>query len=275
LENAVSFIHPTALISSRAELAQDVSIGPYVVIEDNVAIGSGCEIGAHATLKRFTRLGTNNHIREHAVLGGLPQDVKFKHEQSELIIGNNNLIGEFTTLHRACGEGKQTRIGSHNFLMVGVHIAHNCVVGDMNVMANGTALAGHVEVEDGAFFSSNVGCHQFARIGRLAMIGGKSKITQDVLPFCTTDGNPPLLRGLNSIGLRRAGVDSVARAQLKLAFKVLFRSGIPFADARARVAEFDNECVVHLLHFIEDSKRGCHRKTLRTPAQSQAEQEGL
>jgi UDP-N-acetylglucosamine acyltransferase len=181
-------IHPTAVVSPRAELAAGVRVGPYAIIEDDVRIGAGCELAAHVVVKRFTRMGRGNRVFEHATLGGEPQDVKFKGETSYLEIGDDNLIRECATLHRASGAGGVTRIGSRNFLMIGVHIAHNCVVGDDNIFANGAALAGHIEVEDHAFLSSNVGCHQFVRIGRYAMVGGKSKIVQDVLPFFTTDG---------------------------------------------------------------------------------------
>ncbi|MFN2456346.1 MAG: acyl-ACP--UDP-N-acetylglucosamine O-acyltransferase, partial [Pyrinomonadaceae bacterium] len=198
-------IHPTAIISPRAEIAPDAHIGAYAVIEEDVSIGAGCEIMAHVVIKRFTSLGRRNRVFEHAVLGGCPQDVKFKNERSRLIIGDDNLIRESATIHRASGEGEATRIGSRNFLMIGTHVAHNCVIGDDNIFANGAALAGHVTVEDHVFLSSNVGAHQFVRFGRYAMTGGKSKIVQDVLPFFITDGNPPRVRGINSIGLHRAG----------------------------------------------------------------------
>ncbi|HEV2763939.1 MAG TPA: acyl-ACP--UDP-N-acetylglucosamine O-acyltransferase, partial [Pyrinomonadaceae bacterium] len=183
-------IHPTAVVGPRAELAPDVSVGPYAVIEDDVRVGEGCEIGAHAVVKRFTTLGARNRVFEYACLGGEPQDVKFGGERSGLVVGDDNLIREYVTIHRASGEGALTRVGSRNFLMVGVHVAHNCEVGDDNIFANGAALAGHIVVEDHVFLSNNVGCHQFVRLGRYAMVGGKSKIVQDVLPFFTTDGNP-------------------------------------------------------------------------------------
>src|SRR6266446_3624695 len=141
-------IHQTAVVNPSAQLAADVRIGPYAVIEDEAEIGQGCEVGAHAVIKRFTSLGRRNRVFEHAVLGGEPQDIKFKGESSRLIVGDDNMIREFCTLHRACGEGETTRIGSRNFLMVGVHVAHNCIVGDDNVFANGAALAGHINVED-------------------------------------------------------------------------------------------------------------------------------
>ncbi len=252
-------IHQTAVISSRAQLAPGVRVGPYAVIEDDVSIGAGCEVGAHAVIKRFTTLGERNRVFEHAILGGEPQDVKFKHEESRLVIGDDNLIREGATLHRASGEGEATLVGSRNFLMIGCHIAHNCVIGDDNIFANEVALAGHITVEDHAFLSNNVGCHQFVRIGRYAMVGGKSKIVQDVLPFFMTDGNPPRVRGLNSVGLRRAGFSTDERRSLKEAYQLLFRSGLALEDAINEMAALDDKNVQHLLSFISGSRRGFTR----------------
>jgi UDP-N-acetylglucosamine acyltransferase len=250
--------HPTAIISARSEIHSDVVVGPYAVIEDDVQIGAGCEVGAHAVVKRFTTLGERNRVFEHAVLGGEPQDVKFKGERSRLVIGDDNLIREFVTIHRAGGEGEATLVGSRNFLMVGVHIAHNCSVGDDNIFANGAALAGYITVEDHVFLSNNVGCHQFVRLGRFAMIGGKSKIVQDVLPFFTTDGNPARVRGLNSIGLRRAGFTGDDRSLLRRAYRILFGTGE--LEARLRELEqIDNEHVRHLARFVRGSERGFTR----------------
>src|SRR6266550_8273602 len=251
--------HPSSVVSERATVAEDVCIGPYAVIEDNVEIGDGCKIGAHAVIKRFTSMGTRNRIFDHAVVGGEPQDVKFASERSRLVIGNDNTIREFCTLHRASGEGQATRIGSRNFLMVGVHIAHNCDVGDDNIFANDVALAGHIMIEDHVFLSNNVGAHQFVRMGRYAMVGGKSKIVQDVLPFFITDGNPPRVRGVNSVGLRRAGFSSEAIRALKSAYQLLFRSGVPLENALKELAQLEDENVAHLVNFIHSSKRGFTR----------------
>jgi UDP-N-acetylglucosamine acyltransferase len=252
-------IHPTAVVSPGARLAEDVRVGPYVVIEDEVVVGDGCVIGAHSVIKQFTSLGRRNRVYEHAVLGGEPQDVKFKGERSRLLIGDDNLIREGVTLHRANGEGEATLIGSRNFLMIGVHVAHNCVVGDDNIFANEVALAGHITVEDHVFLSNNVGCHQFVRLGRYAMVGGKSKIVQDVLPFFITDGNPPRVRGLNTVGLRRAGFPAEARRALKDAYRALFRSRLALEDALAELAQTRDENVQHLLNFIRGSERGFPR----------------
>jgi UDP-N-acetylglucosamine acyltransferase len=264
----MSEIHSTALISPRAELDAGVRVGPFAVIEADVVIGAGCEIGAHAVVKRYTQMGARNRVFEHATLGGEPQDVKFKGEASQLVIGDDNLIREYVTLHRASGEGAATRIGSRNFLMIDVHVAHNCEIGDDNIFANEVALAGHITIEDHAFLSNNVGCHQFIRIGRYAMVGGKSKIVQDVLPFFTTDGNPARVRGLNSVGLRRAGFDATARRNLKRAYQLLFRSNLSLAAALAELEQIDDEHVRHLGQFIRNSKRGFTRADRRVGEES-------
>jgi UDP-N-acetylglucosamine acyltransferase len=264
-------IHSTAIVSASAAIAPDVRIGPYVVIEDHVEIAEGCEIGAHAVIKQFTRVGARNRIFEHAVLGGEPQDVKFKGEPSSLIIGDDNLIREFCTFHRACGEGKVTTIGSRNFLMVGVHVAHNCIVGDDNIFTNGAALAGHIEVEDHVFLSNNVGAHQFVRFGRYAMVGGKSKIVKDVLPFFITDGNPAYVRGINSVGLRRAGFSDEARRALKKAYHLLFRAGHALDDALCELEVGADENVRHLVNFIRGSKRGFTRAARRVESVMESE----
>ena len=234
-------------------------IHPTAIIEDNVEIGPDCEIAAYAVIKQFTKIGARNRIFEHAVIGGEPQDVRFKGERSYLQIGDDNLIREFCTFHRASGEGETTRIGSRNFFMVGVHVAHNCIIGDDNIFANEVALAGHITVEDHVFLSNNVGAHQFVRMGRHAMVGGKSKIVQDVLPFFTTDGNPARVRGVNSVGLRRAGFSDEARRALKDAYRMLFRSATPVEEALAQLEQLDDEHVSHLVSFIRGSKRGFTR----------------
>jgi UDP-N-acetylglucosamine acyltransferase len=256
-------VHPTAVISPGAKIGTGVRIGPFAVIEEVVEIGDECEIGAYSILKRFTTIGRRNRIFEHAVLGGEPQDVKFNGEKSRLVIGDDNLIREGATLHRASGEGQATLIGSRNFLMIGVHVAHNCRVGDDNIFANEAALAGHIEVEDHVFLSNNVGAHQFVKMGRYAMVGGKSKIVQDVLPFFVTDGNPPRMRGLNTTGLRRAGFSSESRRALRTAYQLLFRSSLPLESALTQMQSLSDTNVDHLVDFIRKSERGFPRERKR------------
>ena len=252
-------IHSTAVIGQRVAIPENVVVDAYAVIEDDVQIGPDCTIGSHAIIKQFTTIGSRNRVFEHAVVGGEPQDVKFRGERSYLEIGDDNIIREFCTLHRASGEDEATRIGSRNFFMVGVHVAHNCVIGDDNIFANDVALAGHITIEDHVFLSNNVGAHQFVRMGRHAMVGGKSKIVQDVLPFFITDGNPPRVRGVNSIGLRRAGFSEQARRALKNAYRMLFRSATPIEDVLGQLEQVDDENVLHLVNFIRRSKRGFTR----------------
>jgi UDP-N-acetylglucosamine acyltransferase len=259
-------IHKTAFVDPQARLGAGLKVGPYAVIEDLVEIGEGSEIGAHAIVKKFTSLGRRNRIFEHAVIGGEPQDVKFKGEATRLVIGDDNMIREFCTLHRACGEGQTTTVGSRNFFMVGVHIAHNCIVGDDNVFANGVALAGHIEVEDHVFLSNNVGAHQFVRMGRYAMVGGKSKIVQDVLPFFITDGNPPRVRGLNSVGLRRAEFSKEERSALKQAYRILFRRSRSLEERLRELCSLNDRNVNHLADFIKGSTRGFTRANRDTSA---------
>ena len=249
-------IHPTALVDAGARIAGDVDIGAYSIIGPDVTIGAGTRIGPHVVVTGRTVIGARNRIFEHTVIGGEPQDVKFRGEESYLEIGDDNLIREFCTFHRANGEGQTTRIGSRNFFMVGVHVAHNCVIGDDNIFANEVALAGHIQIEDHVFLSNNVGAHQFVRMGRHAMIGGKSKIVQDVLPFFITDGNPARVRGVNSTGLRRAGFSEEERRALKEAYKLLFRSTTPIQHALRELEQIDDEHVAHLVNFIRGSKRG-------------------
>ncbi len=253
------------MVSTSAVLGTGVAVGPYAVVEDQVQIGDESEIGAHAVLKRFTTIGARNRVFEHAILGGEPQDIKFTGEPSYLLVGDENLIREFVTLHRANGAGETTRVGSRNFFMVGVHVAHNCSIGDDNIFANGAALAGHVIVEDHVFLSNNVGVHQFVRLGRYAMIGGKSKIVQDVLPFFTTDGNPPRVRGLNTVGLRRAGFSNETRRALRDAYRLLFRAQLPLAHALAEMENMRDPNVDHLVKFIHESERGFTRAGRRRP----------
>ena len=249
-------IHPTAIISEGARVGRDVKIGPYAVVEDETEIGEGSEIRAHAIIKRFTTLGRGNIVYEGAVLGGEPQDLGFEDCESYLRIGANNRIREGATMHRGTAPGSATVVGSDCFIMATAHVAHNCVLGDRVIIANNVALAGYVDIEDRVFISGGVVVHQFCRIGRLAMIGGNSKIVQDCLPFVTTDGVPGRARGLNITGLRRAGLKSSEVQKLKDAYRSLLRSGLALEEALARLADSRDPFVEHLANFIRTSKRG-------------------
>lgn len=252
-------IHPTSIISESAKLSAGLRIGPYAIIERETEIGEDCEIRAHTVIKRYSSLGRSNIAYEGAVIGGEPQDLGFEDCESYTRIGDQNLIRENVTIHRGTQPGSETRVGSNCFIMACSHVAHNCQVGDRVIIANNVALAGHVEIEDQAFLSGGVVVHQFCRIGRLAMIGGNSKIVQDCLPFTITDGNPGRASGLNLVGLRRAGFRYDEIKLLKEAYRVLLRSGLALEAAIDRLAGIESEAVNHLINFIRSSKRGfCH-----------------
>lgn len=257
-------IHPTAIISPRARLGAGINIGPYAIIEEDTEIGEGCDVRAHAVIKRFTTLGPANTVHEGAVLGGEPQDLGFVDCSSYLRIGANNRIREGVTMHRGAQPESETTVGSNCFIMANAHVAHNCRLADSVIIANNVALAGHVDIQDRVFISGGVVVHQFCRIGRLAMIGGNSKIVQDCLPFVITDGVPGRAHGLNIVGLRRAGFKSGGLQNLKEAYRVLLRSGLSLTDALASLESLGDPLVAHLIDFVRNSSRGfCHEENKR------------
>jgi UDP-N-acetylglucosamine acyltransferase len=237
------------------QLGNDVEIGPYAIIEEDVVIGDGCTIATHAVIKRHSRLGKSNKIAESVVIGGEPQDFKFKPCLSYVEIGDHNQIREGVTIHRGSTEGAATRIGDRNFLMALSHIGHDCRVGDDVVVANASLLAGFVTVFDRAFISGAVAVHQFCRVGRLAMIGGGSKITQDALPFVITDGSPGRARAVNLVGLKRAGIASSEIECLKRAFRAV-RAATDRRQMLASLHALQSPAVSELVQFIETSERG-------------------
>ncbi len=224
-------IHPTAIIGDNAQIADDVEIGPYALIEGDAVIGPGCVIQAHAILTGTVRFGQNNHIGYGAIIGAPPQALAFKPEtKSEVVIGDNNVIREYATIHRGMHDGGATRIGSHNFLMAGAHIAHDCTLGDHVVIANNVLLAGHVEVQDRVFIGGGSTFHQNIRVGTLAMIQGMSGFGKDIPPF-TLALAKNYVGGLNIIGMRRAGFTLEQRTEIKNAFKLLYKSGLNVRQA--------------------------------------------
>lgn len=260
-------LHPTAEIHPSAELGQGVEVGPYAVIGPDVIIGDGSRVESHVVIEPFTRLGANCVIKSHAVLGGEPQDHKFAGERSYLIIGDHNIIREFVTLHRATGEETATVLGDHNMIMAYCHIGHNCTFGSYITMANGVGVSGHVIVEDRVVFGGMVGVHQFVKIGRLAMVGGMSKIEQDIPPFMKADGRPAEVYDVNVIGCRRAGMRDNVRAGLKQAYKLLYRSNFNVSQAieaiEAEVAPTPERD--YLLDFVQSIKYGFRGRQLDTP----------
>jgi UDP-N-acetylglucosamine acyltransferase len=249
-------IHPSAVIAPGAKLGAGVEVGPHAVIEEDVAIGEGCRIAAHAVIKRHTRMGLRNRVAEHAVIGGDPQDFKFDPGTvSYTEIGDDNVLREGVTIHRGSRPNSVTRLGNGCFLMAYSHVAHDCTVGNQVVMVNTAGIAGEVVVEDRAFISAAVTVHQFCRIGRNAMIGLSAKVVQDALPFCITDGNPARARGLNLVGLRRAGFKAAEIAALKDAYRLLYQR-VPIATAVERMKAGGSAPVLELAAFIEGGKRG-------------------
>jgi UDP-N-acetylglucosamine acyltransferase len=253
-------IHPTSIIDSKAKLGADVCIGPYAVIESDAEIGDRCEIRSHSAIKRFTTLGPDNVVHEGATLGGEPQDLGFENCESFLRIGASNKFRENVTVHRGTQPGSETIIGSNCFIMAGAHVAHDCRLGDRVIIANNVALAGYVDIDDGAFLSGGVVIHQFCRVGRVAMIGGNAKIVQDCLPFIVTDGVPGRARGLNTVGLRRAGFKSTGIQKLKEGYRLLLRSGSGLEDALSRMSELNDPFVDQLIAFVRGSARGFCRE---------------
>lgn len=249
-------IHPTACIASGAQLAAGVEVGPFAVIEADTVIGEGSRIAAHAVIKRHTHLGRRNRVHEHAVIGGDPQDVKFDPAcVSHTDIGDDNILREGVTVHRGSRPGSVTRIGNGCFLMALAHVAHDCTVGNHVVMVNNSGLSGESAAGDRAFLGGAVGVHQYCRVGRNAMVGMNSKLVQDALPFCITDGNPARARGLNLVGLRRAGFKAGEIAALKDAYRMLYQR-VPLKEAVARMHESPSNAVRELAVFIESCKRG-------------------
>ena len=252
-------IHPTAVISDRAILGFRVSVGPYSIVEPDTLIGDRCDLQGHVTVKRFSTIGPDNRIYEGAVIGGDPQDLSFSGDDSKLIIGARNRIREAVTINRGASLGSETSIGSDCFIMAGAHVAHDCILGDRIIIANNVALAGHVEIHDRAFLSGGVVVHQFCRIGALAMIGGNSKIVQDCLPFIITDGMPGRARGLNLVGLRRAGFPPAEIRTLKQAYRILLRSALTLERAVDELQALGGPSVELLIAFVKKAKRGfCH-----------------
>lgn len=254
-------VHPQAIVSEGATLEDGVSIGPYAVVGEHVKIRRDTVIDSFAQVLRFTTVGARCHIFPYAVVGNIPQDLKYRGERSYLEIGDNNLIREFVTINPGTQKDSKTTIGNNNLIMAYSHIAHDCIIGDNNILANGATLAGYVEIEDKVVVGGLVAVHQFCRIGSYAIIGGCSKVVQDVPPYSMCDGHPAKIHGLNIVGLRKGGFSREAIACLKKAFKILFFQNHTFDRACKIVKrEFPRSPEVNrLIAFISSSKRGICR----------------
>jgi UDP-N-acetylglucosamine acyltransferase len=249
-------IHPTALISSEAELHETVKVGPYVVVDGEVEIGEGTVIGPHVHLTGRTKIGKNNVIHTAAVIGGAPQDMKYCGEPTGIRIGNNNNIREHVTLHRSNTPEEDTVIGAGNFFMAHSHVGHNAQVGNENIFANGALLGGHTKVADKVFLSGNCAVHQYVRIGELAMMQGNAAISQDLPPYTMVYGVNKLC-GLNIIGLRRAGFTAEQRQELHYHYKRIFIEGNNVGKTvREALDQSPGDKARRLLQFIAESERG-------------------
>jgi UDP-N-acetylglucosamine acyltransferase len=250
-------VHATAVIHPTASVADDVVIGPYAIIGEHAFVGSGTRIGPHAIVEPFTSVGRDCQIHAGAVVGGIPQDLKFQGEESYCVVGDRNVIREYVTINRATAAGDTTRIGNDNLLMAYVHVAHDCRIGNGNVLANGVTLAGHVVIEDNVTVGGMTGLHQFIRVGSLAMIGAMSRLAQDVPPYMLIEGSPPKAYGPNVVGLRRHGVDAAGRTALKRAYKLLYRSRLSLAQAIGEIGKLEATFELrHLIGFLQSTERG-------------------
>ena len=250
------------MIDPHAHLGEGVEVGPYAVVGPHVRVGPRTKIGSHCVLEGYTSIGADCQLFTGAVIGSIPQDLKYAGEKSELIIGDRNRIREYVTINPGTkGGGGKTILGSDCLLMAYAHVAHDCRIGDHVIIANSAALAGHIAVEDHAVIGGLVGIHQFVQVGALAIIGGCSRVIQDIPPYSTCVGYPAKVFGLNKEGLRRAGVPTQTKDHLHKAFRILFHSGLSMSHAVEQVAKDVNHCqeVTHLLDFIRHSTRGVCR----------------
>ena len=255
-------VHPTAVVHPGARLHETVEVGPYSVIGPQVTIGAGSRVGPHVVIEGRTTLGARNRIFQFASVGADPQDLKYAGEDTELVLGDDNLVREFVSLHKGTvGGGGATRIGSGNLFMANSHVAHDCVVGNGCRIGNGSALAGHVTMEDHVIISGLAAVHQFTRLGKHAFISGGAMVTMDIPPYATAQGDRAELVGLNTVGLERSGYSKEQLERIKEAHRILFRSKLGLQEALARLrSELGGQPEVdHLIDFVMQSKRGLTR----------------
>lgn len=255
-------IHATAIVDPKAELDAGVEVGPYCIVKRGVRIGKGTRLLSHVIVEGTSSIGENNTVHPFACIGFAPQDLRYKGEETELVIGDQNVIREYVTIHRASVNGdKITSVGNSNFLMSYVHIAHDCKIGSHVIMANAATLAGHIVVEDHAVIGGLVAIHQFTRIGQYAMVGGFSGIGQDIPPYMIASGARAKLFGPNAIGLKRHGFSDATVNAIKKSYKILFREKRTLRDAITAVKnDFPHVPEIrHLIDFIEKNKRGICR----------------
>jgi UDP-N-acetylglucosamine acyltransferase len=254
----ITVVHPTAILDPAAELGHGVEIGPWAMVGPHVCIGDRCRIGPRARLQRNVRLAEDVNVGDGSILGGDPQDLKYKGEETWVEVGPGTIIREYSTINRGTTQSYRTTVGARCFIMSYVHLAHDCHLGDEVVIANGTQLAGHVTIQDHAVLSGLNAVHQFVTIGAYAFVGGGSRVNQDIPPYVKAVGNPMELYGLNSIGLQRAGFSGETVAALKRAYRLFFNSELNLSQAleraRADLPPFPE--VEQFLAFVESSERG-------------------
>lgn len=251
-------IHPTALVDGGAQLGRDVEVGPYVVIGPQVTVGDGTRVAAHAVIERNARIGAGVQIGVGSVIGGPPQDLKYRNEETWVEIGEGTVVREYSTINRGSTATGKTTVGARCFLMTYVHVAHDCHIGNDVIIANGVQMAGHVTIGDRANISGLTPIHQFCRIGTFAFVGGGSRVNVDVPPYVKAVGNPLQLYGLNSVGLQRAGFTPEVKLALKRVYRLLFNSDFTISQgiARARTELPALPEIETFLSFIETSQRG-------------------
>ncbi|MBC8262203.1 MAG: acyl-ACP--UDP-N-acetylglucosamine O-acyltransferase [Planctomycetia bacterium] len=249
-------IHPTAVIHESAKIGKGVEVGPFCQIGKDVTIGDGCKIFSHAYIGERTVLGESVEVHMQVVVGHEPQDLTWAREPSSCEIGAHTVLREFSTVHRASRPGGKTQIGQRCLLMVGSHVAHDCEVGDGVILANHCSLAGHVKVGDGAFLSANSLVHQFCRVGRFVMLGGAAVAVQDIPSFMLSTGDRAVIRGVNVIGLRRAGFSADIRRAIQDAHRLLFRGKKTIPEATELLLQSKVPEILELANFIADSARG-------------------
>jgi UDP-N-acetylglucosamine acyltransferase len=255
-------IHPTAIIQPGAKIADNVSIGPFSVIGENVSIGSGTTVAAHVVIEGWTEIGSDNQLYQFSSIGAPPQDLKYAGEQTCLKIGDRNRIREFVTLNRGTAEGGGvTSIGNDNLFMAYSHVAHDCIVNDHAILANGATLAGHVEIESSAILGGLSAVHQFCRIGCHTMISGGAMVAQDIPPYTVAQGDRAKTMGLNLIGMKRRGFSEETIRGIKKAYRIIFRSGMRLEEALVMVVkELESTAELdHFVNFIKQSQRGIAR----------------
>jgi len=267
-------IHPSAFVDPASHLAADVEVGPGAIIESGAVIGKGCRIQAHAVITGHVKMGARNTVGYGAILGADPQDYDFKSgTKSEVLIGDDNILREYVTIHRGTKEGSVTRVGDNNFLMVGVHLGHNAAIGNRVIIANNCLLAGYVEVQDGAVLGGGSVFHQFLRVGRLCMVRGGERFPKDIPPFVSAYGTS-MVAGINAVGLKRAGFSSETRLEIKRAFRLIYHSGLNITQAleESKKTSWGPEAQEFLDFIASAKKRGvCAAKPVSSSSSSSSD----